>query len=132
MSSLLQSSNQPLQSTLMLSFAPLNTLSVREGLNDLENETLFLQELKKNPIRLGPLDYDPSIRSGGKTLVGNPPGLQRIKYNHWQGPCQYSGEYYWMYQIKGYLEDDYMKLEAVKPVKSCLSYDDMDENSNSF
>ena len=110
-----------LQSMLLLSYAPLNTMSIHESLH---NNSLFLQELDHDPIRLGPLH-------GEKTLVGNPPGLQRIQ-NPKHGPCEYNGDSYWMFQIKGYVEEDkvyrdrFMRLEAVKPVKACLAQKDLD------
>lgn len=79
-------------------------------------------------IRLGPL-------YGDKTLIGNPPGLQRIKSGDY-GPCSFAGDAYWLYQVKGQMmEDDvfrdkFIKVEAVKAVKSCLTEVDLEAREN--
>lgn len=79
-------------------------------------------------IRLGPL-------YGEKTLIGNPPGLQRIKTGS-IGPCSFEGDAYWLYQVKGQLledevfKDKFIKVEAVKAVKSCLADADLDAKEN--
>ena len=56
------------QSKILLSYAPISSQSVHESLH---NNSLFLQSIDTDPIRLGPL-------YGDKTLIGNTPGLQRI------------------------------------------------------
>ena len=110
----------------MLSFTPLNTLGTR-GEND---QWISLQELNNKAIKLGRLEgFDKFVGGGGKTLVGNPPGLQRQKFKKWTGSCQYKGESYWIYQVKGYFDEktDLFTVEAVRPVKSCLNQDDIDD-----
>lgn len=61
-------------------------MSVRDSLH---NNSLFLQDVDQDPIRIGPI-------VGEKTLVGNMPGLLRIQ-NPKHGPCQYNGDSYWVY-----------------------------------
>lgn len=110
-----------IETKFLLSYAPINTQSVHESLH---NNSLFLQSIDTDPIRLGPL-------FGEKTLIGNPPGLLRIQ-NPRHGPCHHNGDSYWLYQVKGYVfedqvyHDQFMRLEAVKPVKSCLAAADID------
>lgn len=80
-------SGPTLETKFLVSFAPLNTQSVRDVL---QSDSLFLQTLDHQAIKLGPLKGDNT-----KTLVGNARGQLREEYH--DGPCDYYGDSYWMY-----------------------------------